>query len=455
MPNIVRCSPRPPAGGIPNVPHDAVIEVVGNVYGQNDAPASWFRTFDSEAKAAKWTPSKFDPCLYTLRDADGSLAGVMGVHVDDVALGGMGPTFQKSIDHLKSRFPFRKWRLGTGEFCGAFYKQDPRSKEISMSQQQFAEAMKPAFVPKGASPDKPLEPAQIRVLRGINGSLNWIANQSRPDLSVQTSLSQQCFPNPTINDLRNANNAVRRAKQHKDLTIRFQHIEPSRLTLCCHSDAAFANVGAHTQAGYVISFVDKDIQKGAISPWVPALWRSYKLPRAVSSTLGGEAQAMSTASGSTEWLTLLMLEVLEGPFALRDSRSLLQKRSPIFATDCKSLYDHLVSPSAPTSIDDRRTSIDVVIIRESLQTTCGSIRWLTTNRMLADGLTKDKMDPVDLLRSCIRAGQYQISPEELVLQQHAQERERRKQRQIVVQVGQEESTINSAVSNSMNSDGSE
>ena len=212
---------RPPAGGIPNVPHDAVIEVVGNVYGQNDAPASWFRTFDSEAKAAKWIPSKFDPCLYTLRDADGSLAGVMGVHVDDVALGGMGPTFQKSIDHLKSRFPFRKWRLGTGEFCGAFYKQDPRSKEISMSQQQFAEAMKPAFVPKGASPDKPLESAQIRVLRGINGSLNWIANQSRPDLSVQTSLSQQCFPNPTINDLRNANNAVRRAKQHKDLTVVF------------------------------------------------------------------------------------------------------------------------------------------------------------------------------------------------------------------------------------------
>ena len=227
------------------------------------------------------------------------------------------------------------------------------------------------------------------------------------------------------------------------------------MTLCCHSDAAFANVGAHTQAGYVISFVDKDIQKGAVSPWVPALWRSYKLPRAVSSTLGGEAQAMSTASGSTEWLTLLMLEVLEGPFALKDSRSLLQKRSPIFATDCKSLYDHLVSPSAPTSIDDRRTSIDVVIIREPLQTTCGSIRWLPTNRMLADGLTKDKMDPVDLLRSCIRAGQYQISPEELVLQQHAQERERRKQRQIVVQVGQEESTINSAVSNSMNSDGSE
>jgi hypothetical protein len=68
------------------------------------------------------------------------------------------------------------------------------------------------------------------------------------------------------------------------------------------------------------------------------------------------------------------------------------------------------------------------MIRESLFTTCGAVRWLHNNRMLADGLTKNKMDPVHLLRSCLWHGQYQISPEELVLQQQADERERRKQR---------------------------
>eukprot|EP00435_Cladocopium_sp_Y103_P073897 s9_g45.t1 len=36
-----------PPGGIPGVPSDAVIEVLGNVYGQNDAPAAWFREFNS------------------------------------------------------------------------------------------------------------------------------------------------------------------------------------------------------------------------------------------------------------------------------------------------------------------------------------------------------------------------------------------------------------------------
>ena len=57
----------------------------------------------------------------------------------------------------------------------------------------------------------------------------------------------------------------------------------------------------------------------------------------------------------------------------------------------------------------------------------GQVRWLPTDRMIADGLTKNKLDPVDLLRSCIRQGTYQISPEELVLQQQAAERARRKE----------------------------
>ena len=35
---------------------------------------------------------------------------------------------------------------------------------------------------------------------------------------------------------------------------------------------------------------------------------------------------------------------------------------------------------------------------------------LPTNRQLADALTKDAADPVDLLRSCMRSGEDQLSP---------------------------------------------
>lgn len=174
--------------------------------------------------------------------------------------------------------------------------------------------------------------------------------------------------------MRDANNAIRRAKQHKDLCITFKVIDPKKLTICCHSDAAFANVGTHTQAGYILAFTDHTMNEGKIAPWTPVVWRSYKMSRAVSSTLGGESQAMSTASGTVEWLSLLLCEALDGQFDPRQGRSLLASRPPLYATDCKSLYDHLISPSSPTAVEDRRTSIDIVIFRESLKLTGGIVR---------------------------------------------------------------------------------
>ena len=62
----------------------------------------------------------------------------MGVHVDDTAVGGDdSPQFRRAIQSLKTRFPYRKWRVNEGEFCGAYYHQDVGTKEITMSQQAF------------------------------------------------------------------------------------------------------------------------------------------------------------------------------------------------------------------------------------------------------------------------------------------------------------------------------
>ena len=149
------------------------------------------------------------------------------------------------------------------------------------------------------------------------------------------------------------------------------------------------------------------------------------MSRAVGSTLSAEAQSMVSASGTLEWMSLLLAESLEGPFQPRDFERMLQNRKPVIVTDCKSLYDHLVSVSSPTSVEDRRTSIDIVIIRQSIRRLAASIRWVPTDRMLADSLTKDAGDPTDLLRACIRSSSYQISPEEKVLEMQAAEKQRR------------------------------
>ena len=414
-----------PPGGIPGLPEDAVIEVVGNIYGQNDAPAAWYKEFSSFVKGLNWHQSVLDPCLFSLRDSSNQLIGIMGAHVDDTAVGGFGKVFEESIAQLKSRFPYRKWRVKSGGFCGAWYTQSPDGA-IRMDMDSFAKKIRPINVPKNSAPDEPLADSQVKVLRAVNGSLGWLSSQSRPDLSVQTSLSQQAFPKPKIEDFRMANQAIRRAKQHSDLGVIFKPIEPSRITLVCHSDAAFANRGNHTQAGYIIGFTDISLQDGQETTWCPAAWKSYRLHRAVSSTLSAESQALAVATGTTEWIMLMLAEIFDGPLTIRTCRDVLKRRRPIIVTECKSLYDHLHSPSSPTSIEDRRTSIDVVIIRESCKDMSAFVRWVPTNRMIADALTKNDGDPVDLLRSCMKRSAYQISPEETVLEYQAREKEYRK-----------------------------
>ena len=81
--------------------------------------------------------------------------------------------------------------------------------------------------------------------------------------------------------------------------------------------------------------------------------------------MAAESQAMSVATGTVEWLSLMLAETLDGAFDVRKSREVLQRRNPIAITDCKSLYDHLISPSSPTAVEDRRTSIDITIIKRA------------------------------------------------------------------------------------------
>ena len=298
---------------------------------------------------------------------------------------------------------------------------------ILMTHEDFTDKLKPAFIPTTRRKQRAsqLTAKEISVLRGINGSLNWLAGQTRPDLSSQTSLSQQAFPSPTIHHLCEANNVIRRAKMNKDLGIRFLPISPSDLRIVCHADAAFANVGEFTQAGYILGFTSSNLDQGEKSPWTPAIWRSFRLPRAVGSTLAAEAQSMVSATGTLEWASLILSEAIDGPFDVRKYEEMLKIRTPVIVTDCKSLYDHLISVSSPTAVEDRRTSIDIVILRQSILRMQASVRWVPTNRMLADSLTKNAGDPTDLLRACVRENMYQISPEEDILRLQADERQRR------------------------------
>ncbi|CAE7795640.1 Copia protein [Symbiodinium microadriaticum] len=305
---------RLPAGGIPGVPCDALIEVIGHVYGLNDAPSAWYKTLDRALLEVGFERSRLDRCLYFMREGR-QLTGIFGIHVDDSVTGGQGQKYERALSLLKEKFEFRKWRVRDGDFCGARYTQSEATGEIVMTQESFVQKVRPLHLSRQRALNKgsELTEEETRCLRAINGSLNWLATQSRPDLSTQVSFSQQAFPRPKVSDAIAANQAIRRAKQHASMPIVYRTIPVNQLTIMCHSDAAYANGrGGATQAGYVVSFVDNKIHEGETVRWTPAFWKSYRLPRVVNSTLSAEAQAMTMATGMCEWSLLLVSEAIDG-----------------------------------------------------------------------------------------------------------------------------------------------
>ena len=78
----------------------------------------------------------------------------------------------------------------------------------------------------------PATEKEISALRAFNGAANWLASQTRPDLCVQTSFSQQAFPKPTIWDLMQANQLVHRAKQYSHVTITVRDIPWDDIGIC-------------------------------------------------------------------------------------------------------------------------------------------------------------------------------------------------------------------------------
>lgn len=234
---------KQPAGGIPGINPQDVIEVLGNVYGANDAPFNWYHTFDEGVRSIGFERSQFDNCLYYLRDSNQQLCAVLGAHVDDTIIGGSGPTYDKAVSALRAKFPYRKWRTGGGEFCGITYHQDPKTFEISYQQSEYARHLRPINLTKERVRDKEAYATdkEIAALRAVNGAANWLSSQTRPDLCIQTSMSQQCFPKPKVKDLVFANQLVHRARQYNDVTIKVRNIPWDKLGICFHSDAGFAN----------------------------------------------------------------------------------------------------------------------------------------------------------------------------------------------------------------------
>ena len=177
-----------------------------------------------------------------------------------------------------------------------------------------------------------------------------------------------------------------------------------------------------SQAGQIVIYHDSKLASSE-EPTMTTLasWRSYRLKRKTVDTLAAEGQALQSGIGAVHWHRLLFLEAFHGMLSAHDWRRETPKLPFFAAVDSKSLYDALNKCSSTVAFaSDKRTAIDLSVIKSDLADTCGQVRWIDARSMISDPLTK--VHPGDYLRHVVRTGLWSVVEEGRALQQKALER---------------------------------
>ena len=164
-----------------------------------------------------------------------------------------------------------------------------------------------------------------------------------------------------------------------------------------------------SQGGYITFFYDGRMEtEEKAYPISVVGWKSFKIKRCTVNTLSAECQAMIHGVGSIHWLRFLLQESFGNKIRLEDWEDEIGKTPCIAVTDSKSLFDTMQKCCNTSShIEDKRTAIDVTILKRDFQRTQGQVRWIQGAKMISDSLTK-KMGS-GFLRNVLQFGTWSLS----------------------------------------------
>ena len=418
-----------------NMKPDQILRLVKGAYGLVDAPFLWYQALRNELLRLGLEEAPWDPTVFIMRDASTHRPkGVIGMHVDDGLCGG-DTDFERLLKQLESKYAFGSHKTGSFTYTGIELSQKA-SGAIVMSQAAYVKAVNPIKIgtERRRSPDDPISDDERHQLRALIGSLQYAAVNTRPDLCSKLGALQSAVPRATVETLMTANKVLHEAKHHHEVSITLQPIATDDIRFLAFCDASFASPKCpDSHAGSMIMCAHKSVARNCTSAISPISWSSRKIHKVVTSTLSAETMSLNMTLDQLSWLKLYWSWILDNRVAWRNPQEAL-KQVPasyalatakdadphIAATDCKSLFD-LITRTAPPSCTEFRTQLHARAVRDLLAEGI-QMRWVHSGAQVADALTK--VMPAHFLRETLRLGRYQLSDEQSILKQRADNRRR-------------------------------
>ena len=381
------------------------------VYGQLDAPRRWYLEACRRLKSLNLRQHALDPCMFLIYaqdfeerygpdDAaekpllDSGLVGMICLHVDDM-LGCGDPTskiYNKVIEELRNTFSFREWKDGDSlEYCGATMVKNPDGT-IKLHHEQYLKKIKPMTLPR-LGPEHEMSQQETTQLRGLLGSLQWPAVQSSPHLQASTSVYSGSVSKGLLKTAMDTNRLLKFAKENSDVGLTFAPLGPAEnLRMITAFDASFCSRPDGTsQGGYFVLLAPKHVLETHEDVYHIVDWKSFKLPRVARSSLSAEAQSAGCAADATEFACRYYEHLLQPDVPLATLINMKSRLAPTLVTDAKALFDSYHRESLVSNVTDRRSSLEIRVVKEQISGLGGGLRWVSSDRQLADGMTKDSM----------------------------------------------------------------
>ena len=407
-------------------PHE-ILKATKPAFGDVRAPRQWFNTADNYlVKEVGFVSHPLDRCVYlSLREAwqdDPEFVcfehrgktmvvdGVLGLHVDDFLGAGENVSAlsdlqgELQVDHvcflsrmkqLSTRFRFGSWDFGSKmRFCGSEITQSPDKQEIAVSLKEYVLKIKPITMEKSRKTmvDDRCTEKEHKQLRALVGAMSWPTTQCLPQGSALISLLQASINQPFVKDMLEANKCLRFLKEVvQGYTMRIRkHCELEDLRIGVYSDAAWSvRPDGSSQGGMLMFLASKEeLESGKPFPLTVFDWSSKKLVRMCRSSLSAEAQASSIAVDELEWAKVFFAAMTNRVVRIELDVTMEKFGESPVLTDAKSLFDAAKSVTPGMKLSERRTAIEIAIIRERVQALKGVWRWVNSAQQLADGLTK-------------------------------------------------------------------
>ena len=341
------------------------------VYGLNEASRYWYLRIRGELVKLGCKCSKADPTVYYFHTD--SLEGLMISHVDDFIWAGTENFQLTVIVKIKTIFSISAESSTAFKYLGLDLLQDERGIFISLSKYTNELEEIDIDAERRKEKDQIITEKEITVLRSAIGKLNWLAVQSRPDISYSVSILASKLKEATVKELMYANKVIRYCKM-TDKCLYFPKLDLENLQIKCYADASFGKLpDGGSQGGMFLELCDKNRS-------CPIYWQSKRIHRVVNNIMAAETLAMKDTLDAGFLVKSLLEELLQNG----------ESEIPVEAiTDSKSLYE---AAHSTKSVTDRRLRIDLSILREYIMNDKFTISWVSSHEQLADVLTKDGVD---------------------------------------------------------------